>query len=158
MKKKIIAIVIALLMILSVTVGSAGDIYSVYVLCKTYVNARVEPTKKSVSVGMIDCGMEFKTDGVTKNGWLHLVDTGFESLDAWVKKGYITEEEPIKYEKPKTYVVVAKKQVAARRSVNGKFIRWLKNGETVKVYSISDWAVTNKGYVMSEFLEVSGDD
>ena len=59
------------------------------------------------------------------------------------------------------YVCVAKSRVACRRWVNGPQIedngrpRWLVNGSNVSVFYIAEgWAVTSRGYIQSEWLEV----
>ena len=73
--------------------------------------------------------------------------------------GYVSTEKVQKV--GEQYVCVAKRQVACRRWVGGPQIetggrkQWLKNGENVDVFCIGgDWAVTSRGYIRSEWLEV----
>ena len=50
-------------------------------------------------------------------------------------------------------------RVAVRKWVGGKVSGWLKDGETVFVrWMGGGWAVTARGYVMTDFLEDIGND
>ena len=56
---------------------------------------------------------------------------------------------------------VAKKQVACRRWIGGPQVEghpWIRNGETCQVFVMADgWAVTSRGYIKSEWLELSAE-
>ena len=130
-----------------------------WVLCQPedHVNLRMEPRKGNGSriVGWLECGDSFQTDGTSKDGWIRVLDRG--DCECWIYCGYVVTEKPEPvYE---NYVCVAKKWVACRRWVDGPQIDgrlgWLRNGSDVSVFYIAgDWAVTSRGYIRSEWLEV----
>jgi hypothetical protein len=130
-----------------------------WALCQPgdHVNLRIDPKKDSASVGWLECGDSFQTDGESINGWLRVLDAG--ECECWIYSGYVIEEQPEKI--GENYVCVARDRVACRRWVDGPQIRinghlsWLKNGSTVSVFYIAgDWAVTSRGYIRAEWLEV----
>ena len=121
------------------------------------VNLRREPKKDSAEVGWLECGDSFQTDGESRNGWIRVLDAG--ECECWIYSGYVIEDPPEKI--GENYVCVARERVACRRWVDGPQIRinghlsWLKNGSTVSVFYIAgDWAVTSRGYIKAEWLEV----
>lgn len=129
----------------------------VWILMKPgdYVNVRMYPRKKSEAIGRLDAGDSFLTDGKTKNGFLHVLNVG--ECDGWVYKWYVAREQPEIVNE--YYTVVAKRQLICRRGVGGPRIKgrlgWMKNGTRVKVFCIAgEWAITSRGYVKSEWLEV----
>ena len=122
---------------------------------KDYVNVRMEPRKSAEVIGRLDAGDHFLTDGKTKNGFLHVLDIG--ECDGWVYKWYVVTEKPEVVNE--YYTVSAKKRVLCRRGVSGPRVKgrlgWMKNGTRVKVFCIAgEWAITSRGYVKSEWLEV----
>lgn len=123
-----------------------------WALCKSYINIRLWPSKEATAVGFLDPCDSVEVDGRTKNGFAHIV----EPLDGWVYAGYLTFSEPKAV--GETYTVVARRRVAARRWVDGPQMGtkpWLINGSEVQVlYMSEDWALTSRGYVKSEWLEV----
>ena len=128
-----------------------------WILCKPkgIVYVRRNPAKASEMVGRLECGDEIKTDGKTRNGWIHVNGIG-EFGSGWVYCGFVSLEQPEKIDEQ--YVCVAKKQVACRRWMDGPQISgklgWLHNGSNVAVFYIADgWAVTSRGYIKAEFLE-----
>lgn len=152
----VLRIILAGLIILSLLVITGYAEETCWALCKPKgrVNLRIDPKKESKSVGWLECGDSFLTDGETRNGWLHVLDAG--ECDCWIYTGYVAVEEPVRVEEP--YVCVAKKWVACRRWVNGPQIKgkrgWLHNGSNVNVFYIAgEWAVTDRGYIRSEWLE-----
>lgn len=158
-KEKIVAF-IALIVFVAVVAfvigsGKSENYATCWVMCKTNVNVRKLPDKASEAVGRLDACDSFKTDGQTKNGWVHVMDIG-EYGDGWVYVGYVVTEEP----KPvfQNYVCVAKRQAACRRWIGGPQItghKWLKNGQHVSVLYIADgWALTSAGYMQDEWIEV----
>ena len=140
--------------------AAEGQLAKCWILCKpgTQVNVRRRPTTDSKSETQLDAGDEVLTDGETQNGWVRVYGVG-EDGGGWVYVGYLSTEEPVKV--GARYVCVAKKQAACRRWMNGPQIenngrkQWLKNGENVDVFLVGDgWAVTSRGYIQSEWLEV----
>ena len=149
-------LIVLIIQSLYVIIGRAEE-NQCWALCKPrdHVNLREEPRKDSKSVGWLECGDSFYTDGIIKNGWLHVLDVG--ECDCWIYAGYVSFEAPVYVDEQ--YVCVAKKWVACRRWVNGPQIKgrrgWLHNGTNVNVHYIAgDWAVTDRGYIRSEWLEV----
>jgi hypothetical protein len=129
-----------------------------WVMCKpgNFVNVRKNPNKNSEIVGYLDCGDDFKTDAEIRNGFIHVYGIG-EYGEGWVYCGYVATEKPEAVFQ--NYVCVAKNRVACRRWMNGPRIEgrsgWLYNLDTVSVFYIADgWAMTSRGYIQSEWLEV----
>lgn len=123
-----------------------------YIMCKSYVMIRMWPSRKAQEIGQLDPAEQIEIDGRTKDGYAHIV----APCDGWVWAGYITFSEPKKIDAPG--VVTAKKRVAARRWCDGPNVDskpWLISGSEVRIYWMcDDWALTNRGYVKSEWLEV----
>ena len=152
-----VAVIIAAVIILACR---AEDVtITCYALCKPgdRVNLRIDPRKDSKSVGWLECGDSFQTDGESRNGWIRVLDAG--DCECWIYSGYVIEDQPEMI--GENYVCVARERVACRRWVDGPQIRinghlsWLKNGNTVSVFYIAgDWAVTSRGYIKAEWLEV----
>ena len=142
--------------------SAAKQTYTYWAMCQPgdRVNLRMEPDKRSTAVGWLECGDSFETDGTIRNGWLRAQGVG--ECECWIYCGYVVTEKPVPvYE---NYVCVAKKQVACRRWVDGPQIvdkgrkRWLQNGSSVSVFYIAgEWAVTNRGYIKSQWLEVDAE-
>ena len=127
-----------------------------WILCKpgSQVNVRRTPSKKSEQVGFLEVGDWFWTDGNSADGWIRCYGIG-EYGEGWIYSGYVVTEEPVKvYEQ---YVCVAKKRVACRTWIGGPKTSkpWLANGSNVSVFYEADgWAITSRGYIQSEWLEV----
>ena len=50
-------------------------------------------------------------------------------------------------------VITGKGRVAARKTIDGQRRKWLKPGDIVTVYRISDeWAITSAGFVRSDYI------
>ena len=74
--------------------------------------------------------------------------------EGWIFAGNTVEDQPVKLEKARANVA-ASGRVMSYRWVNGGKNKWVQVGAEVKVYGWSDqWAVTNKGYIRTEYLEV----
>lgn len=130
-----------------------GITYKCWAMCNpdSEVIIRERPNKKSFEVGAIECGGLMWTDWKEKNGWLHLVDLDNETGEGWIHEGYVVFEEPELINREME--VMDCKRVACRKYIDGKIIKWAKRRSTVFVYVMtSEWAVTDKGYIMSEFL------
>ena len=135
--------------------AAEGSFVTCYVLCKPgdYVNVRRTPSTKGTPVGSLEAGDWFETDGESKNGFLRVYGIG-EYGEGWIYCGYVSTEEPV--EVFERYVCVAKSRVACRRWMGGPHTQnpWLKNGSNVDVfYMTSEWAVTSRGFIRSEWLE-----
>lgn len=127
-----------------------------YVICVDYVNVRQFPNKNGEPLGMYEAGTKVYLDGKKRNGYLHIVGTGLEDSEGWIKSGYIVYDEPIRVNQSAT--IVSKGRLAARSCVNGRRTRWLKPMASLKVYYWSDeWCVTNCGYVQTKYLELEGE-
>lgn len=134
---------------------SEAKLVRCWILCKpgSQVVVRRTPSKGAMEVGQLEVGDWFETDAVSSNGYIRTYGIG-EYGEGWVYCGYVSTEEPVPvYE---TYCCVAKSRVACRRWMDGPQTEnpWLKNGSTVQVfYRTSEWSVTNRGYIRSEWLE-----
>lgn len=129
-----------------------------WVLCdpESCVRLRVGPRKTAAEFGSAECGTMLLTDSKERNGYLHVVDLAAEESEGWISVHYIVYDEPQEVNCSAT--VRSDGRVAVRKSVNGKITGWLKNGETIRVlWTSGEWSVTNRGYVMSEYLEMVGD-
>ena len=126
-----------------------------WVMCKPgdYINVRRTPSTNAMAVGSLEAGDWFETDGTSRNGFIRVYGIG-EYGEGWIYCGYVSTEEP--KEVFERYVCVAKSRVACRRWMNGPKTQnpWLKNGSNVQVfYMTSEWAMTNRGFIQSEWLE-----
>lgn len=151
----ILVVLVFLLLLAMVTPPANAQEYTAWIMCKGYVNLRMNPKSNAQICGYLDCGDSFTTDGKTRNGFIRVLNAG--ACQCWVYAGYVTDAEPVKADE--YYVVVAKQQVICRRWVNGPKIKgrrgYMKNGGRVKVYWIAgDWALTARGYIQSQWLEV----
>lgn len=123
-----------------------------WVICHDALLVREYPSKRSVAVGELEPGTMVWTDGKTRNGYTHLVNLANETGDGWVGGKYLIGEEPYRIDREAT--VVSRGRLAARKTMGGKLRTWLKPLSTVMVYWLtSEWAVTEKGYVMVKYLE-----
>ena len=124
-----------------------------WVLCQpeSFVNARLYPKKKSIEIARLDCGDIFYTDGKTMDGYVHCFGVG-EWGEGWVHKGYVVYSKPY-VPSNQNQTVKSNGRVAARRTIGGDRRCWLKDGQEIKVYMVSEeWSVTNKGFVQTKFV------
>ena len=116
------------------------------------VNIRSKPKKTSREIAGVECGTHLKTDGTVKNGYLHVYGIAAEETEGWISTRYIVWYEPVLVDID--MYVVSDGRVACRKNIDGKIKSWLKNGDILHVYWYSaEWAVTDRGYVMSCYLE-----
>ena len=151
----IILVVYAAITILN-SISFAEELTEMYVICQPgdYVNVRINPSKKSQAVGYIECGESFLTDGQKQNVFIHCYGIG-EAGEGWIHCGYVVEDEPVKVNR--MAFSISKAKLAARKFIGGIVRKWLKNLDKVMVYWMTDvWCVTNKGFVMTEYLEMEG--
>ena len=140
-------------------VGFAEELYNeAYVICQPndFVNVRERPSSRSTIVGRYETGDKVLLDGIEKGGFSHIVHTGLETEDAWICTAYLVYDKPEWANQSAT--VVSKGRLAARKNINGKRRCWLKNGDSVKVYWLSnEWCVTDRGFVKTDFIDLDGE-
>ena len=122
-----------------------------YIICKSYVVIRQWASKRATEIGQLDPAEQIEIDGRTKDGYAHIV----APCDGWVHAGYIVFSEPKAVNA--TATVTARKRVACRKWIDGPNVDskpWLISGSEVKVlWMTSEWALTNRGYIKSTWLE-----
>lgn len=157
----VVAIVVYAIIALYTGLGF-GEAYAedgyetMYVMCSDFVYARSTPNKKQEPIGRLEPGDEVVIDGQKKNGYVHCIDLSFEQAEGWVYGGYLVNDRPEKL--GQTATIVSHGRLAARKYVNGRRTRWLKSGAKLKVwYWSDDWALTDCGYVQSNYLELDGE-
>ena len=146
----IVTIIVAMLACPAYAEGE--ETYDCWVLCQPedYVNIRKTPSRHGEICGWATSGMRFETDWQERNGFLHLVGVS-EYGEAWISEGYIVFVEPKTTDRE--MVITGKGRVAARKTIDGQRRKWLKPGDTVTVYRISDeWAITSAGFVRSDYI------
>ena len=152
----VVAVIVFALAWWTISDAEEDGMVKCWILCKpgSQVNVRRVPTKNGMEVGRLECGDWFMTDGSSADGWIRCYGIG-EYGEGWVYSGYVVTEEPVKvYER---YTCIAKSRVACRKWIGGPqtSLPWLKNGSDVDVFCMADgWAVTSRGYIRSEWLEV----
>lgn len=133
-----------------------GEGYSErYAVCRPddVVIVRERPKKTARAISELAPGQAVTVDGIEKNGYVHCIEMGSESGDGWVYGAYLVYEPP--REVYLTGTVVSNGRLAARRWIGGPRVRWLKPMAEMRVYYLcGEWAVTSRGYVRSEFLEL----
>ena len=123
-----------------------------------YVNVRSKPGRNGEVIGRFECGEKVRTDWEIKNGYVH-VFVSLEETEGWIHGGYVSAWEP-EWLGGAEAAVVSDGRVACRRWTGGPRISgrggWIQPGQTVQVwYRTPEWCVTNRGYLKSEYLEVS---
>lgn len=145
--KKVLTILFAVLMV------STAQAETAFILCQpdSYVNVRETPSYHGAECGQFYVGDDFETDGITRNGFLHIINANFECSEAWVFAGFVTYY-PVIVERIDG-AVEAKGRVACRRSIDGKRRAWLKDGQNVVIYArADDWSITNRGFIQTRYL------
>ena len=147
---------ISILLLLLAICQFAGAEETRFILCnpklENHVAIRRSPRKGAEETGRLDCGDPIITDGKVKNGYLHILGMT-EDGEGWVHTGYVVNDKPVIDRCMAT--VAARGRVMARRFIGGKRTEWLAVCSDVRVLAMSaEWAVTNRGYVRTEFLEV----
>lgn len=148
---------IAMIVIIMLVVSAYAFADDMYILCRPddYVNVRAFPSTNAETVGQLDCGDHVETDGTTRRDrkgrtWFKVLN--FEG-DAWVCSMYL-QETPVVVATVQGYVS-ARGRTAVRRSPGGKRIKWLRCGDEITIYAMSDeWALTTKGYIMTEMIDI----
>ena len=155
MKKIVNVLVLLVTTLLLVLPSYAEEEIDCWILCQpdSWVNARRSPNKRSEEIGRLECGDHIYTDGKTKNGFLH-VFVSFEYGEGWIHKGYVVYDEPYLPLFQDTQII-SNGRVKARKTIKGQRRCWLKDGQKIKVYMVSEeWSVTNKGFVQTKFIDL----
>lgn len=149
-------VLIFLLIVISLFAwGAQAEEEGYYVLCRpeSMVNVRSRPKKNAPVVGWVAFGTFVKTDGKEKNGFVHVIDLAAEEPEGWIYAGFLTWDKP---RDEKYSAVVWGGRLIARSCIDGKQVCVLREGKTVTVYArCNQWAVTDKGYVMCDYLRVA---
>ena len=161
-KERIVGLIalFAVLAVIAIAVGvscgrSEDALATCWAMCKpgSKVTVRSEPKKDSAERGYLECGDSFQTDAEEEDGWIRCYGIG---EGGWVFCGYVATEKPV--EVGERYVCVANVRAACRKWIGGPQIdgyEWIKNGQTCQVFvTDGEWAVTNRGYIKMEWLEV----
>lgn len=131
------------------------ELHRMYVMCQPndYIHVRSGPKRKSREEGYLLPGYDVWVCEKIRNGYVYSPYMNNESGEGWIFAGYLVDEEP-QFMEGALYYIVSIGRVAARKYIGGKRRCWLYNGDTVKVwYMTSEWCVTNKGFVMTKYLE-----
>ena len=159
--KKVVSIAVAVLVALGGLIWHFGICWAddgtttMWIMCQPgdYVHARSGPSTKRESLGRLETGDHVEVDGRTKHGFAHVQELGLEESDGWIYAGYLIDEEP-RDARGMVYTVTANGRVACRKCIDGERRCWVVDGSQVKVYwYTSEWAVTNKGFIMTMYLE-----
>lgn len=150
-----VCVLIAAAIIAALIGWAAAEEMELYAMVRDgdFVNVRASASRRSESIGRLECGDMVITDGVTRGDWVHLIRLSLESAEGWVHSGYLVTEKPevLSWEKR---TVRANGRVACRKWADGPRRAWAKNGSAVKVYAIGGgWALTNRGYIAEDYLE-----
>lgn len=140
------------LVLCMVVISALAD--TVYIMCQpdSFVNIRASAKNGSEVIGRYDLGFPVETDGVKKNGFLHLINLGLEATEGWVHAGFVSRD-ALTVRTVSTRIK-ADGRVACRRSIKGERRKWLHNGDLVTVYAYSDsWTITNQGFIRTEFID-----
>ena len=159
LKQILRAIEIGMLIFLIVPAPASADTY--YALCRpaSQVNIRKEPRANSEYCGYLLAGdcvtvTDYRKDNRGRT-WCKVVGLT-EYGEGWVCEAYLAGSEVT--EDGGKYTVKANGRVATYNGIAGKRTGWIKPGQTVTVLARSrTWAITNKGYVRMEYLEVQHD-
>lgn len=144
--------------IIAANANTNDDELTVWVVCQpnSYINVRQAPSKSAPVCGYLDSCDKIIISTKAKNGFFRILYPAFE-CEGYVYCGFVSTSEPMPMD-GQTYTVVSNARVAARRWMDGPRVSvggWLINGTEVQVFYMTDeWAVTNRGFVKAEFLEV----
>lgn len=125
-----------------------------WIMCQPgdYVNVRERASRKSDSFGRLDTGSALRVTGETKDGFAKC-EVALEQSQGWIYAGYIVFEEPVSMNGRKM-VIRSNGRVACRKCIEGQRRCWAYDGDEVSVWYMADgWAVTNKGFIRTEFLQ-----
>lgn len=148
--KRLMSFILCIAILLISTVSVAD---TVWVLCQpdSYVNIRIRPSGRSRQEGYALCGESFETDCRMQDGFIHIY-ASIEAGEGWISLGYIVWDEP--HAVNAQYYICSPYRVAVRKTIGGERRKWTHALDEFQVYWMSsEWAVTNKGFVKTEYLE-----
>ena len=138
---------------LQLMVMAEEELTAAWVLCQpdSYVNIRERASSRSAYAGMLMSGDQIWVDGRTKDGYAHCENMSNELGEGWVHAGYIVFDEP--EEVNRECLISSNGRVSCRRTIDGDRRCWVVNGSEVFVYQVAgEWAVTDKGFIKTEFI------
>ena len=137
------------------TANAEDELREMYVICQPddFIYIRLHPSRKSEVAGYLMPGETVTISNKVKNGYAYCPNLSNEAGEGWVYTGYLTEDEP-EHLDGEGYCIISKARVACRKCINGDRLKWLHNGDHLKVwYKTEEWSVTNRGFVMTKYLE-----
>ena len=146
--KKLFAVLLAVVLLFSTALAE-----TYYILCQpdSFVNVRSFPKMTADVAGYVEIGERVETDGAKRNGFMHVTSPAFDAVDSWIYAGFLTDS-PVTIETVDSWIN-SEKRVACRRAIGGKRRKWLLDGVEVVIYARSDsWAITNQGFIQTQFL------
>ena len=126
----------------------------VWVMCMpgSCVIVREKPKRSAAECGACLCGAVAWTEGKTSGGFLYVTELPAEDPEGWISTRYIVYDRP--EEVNRTMTVWSQGRVACRKWIDGKIVKWYRDGDQVMVHWMADgWAVTDRGYIRYEYLE-----
>ena len=151
--KKLLALVIIVLFILTIVVAAMADTVTVCLSDpKGTLNGRFKASLDSDVEYNIPNGEEVELISIS-DGWA-LVKY---SEEVYCSIDYLLTE---KFDEPKEATIASDGRVKLRKSVTGgEVVKWLKNGAKVKVlgyltYGKTDWYRTKSGYIDGSYVSI----
>ena len=157
LRKALASVMVIIILCLMAQGAGRAENEQMWVLCnpESYVVIRERPDKKSAVGGYLYMGDEVQTDGVLRNGYLHLPSVSTEAGEGWVYRGYVDYSEAVRVDQDAR---TTQKQVRVRGCIDGEVKKRLKKGTVIRVYAENlKWCVTSVGYIRAECLETLAD-
>ena len=130
-----------------------------WVMCQpdSEVCVRAFPKKSADVVARVCPGDHIVLSGKKRGRWYHCIHP-CEPGEGWIRGDFLSFTEPEIYPEGKAFDTLCGK-LYARFSINGNKRVTLKKGVRVIVYMMAEeWSVTNKGYIMTKYLEEAAPD
>ena len=157
--KRVSAWIIALILLISSWAGADEGYKDAWVMCNpgSNVNVRSHPSKGGESIATVYAGDYIPLTGKKQGRW-YQCDVPCEAGMGWIRGDYLAFDKPEQYLDGRKYRTTNGK-VYARYSIRGNKCATLKKGATVTVLlKSSEWCVTDRGFIMTKFLEEVGPD
>ena len=147
------AIILAFPFVIRSFAGAEVIPEQVWVLCEPTGTVNIRSSPGGPVFAGATCGAEMWTDNKQRSGFLHVMELAAEEDEGWISGRYIVYDEPREINGP--MAVTGNGRVACRTWIGGKIKGWIQPGDGVYVFWMSsECAVTDCGYIRSEFLEV----